>query len=225
LPHFARCRIGWENVDYRPASRCGRAGDEFEWREEQKDMLKGLIVGIVLGVLLVAGGVYFYFSSGRAPVATSAPPMPFEKNFARIGLHAYLDKLPHPEPQVPADEANLLAGAKIYKENCAVCHGLPGDPKNAIAQGMYPAPPQLFHGVGVTDDDAWESYWKVENGIRMSGMPGFKDRLTEPQIWQVSVLVKNADKMPQSVRGELSSVPPTGAMQAAPASTPAPAKK
>jgi len=34
---------------------------------------------------------------------------------------------------------------------------------------MYPAPPQLFHGVGVTDDDAWESYWKVENGIRLTG--------------------------------------------------------
>src|SRR2546421_6687709 len=49
----------------------------------------------------------------------------------------------------------------------------------AVAQGMYPEPPQLFHGTGVTDDDAWESYWKVENGIRMSGMPGFKGPLTE----------------------------------------------
>jgi thiosulfate dehydrogenase len=186
-------------------------------------MLKGLIVGIVLGVLLVAGGVYFYFSSGRAPVATSAAPMPFEKSFARIGLHAYLDKLPHPEPQVAADETNLLAGAKVYKENCAVCHGLPGEPKSLIAQGMYPVPPQLFHGVGVTDDDAWESYWKVENGIRMTGMPGFKDRLTEPQIWQVSVLVKNADKMPTSVRNALASVPPAETM--VPAAPSAPAKK
>jgi len=188
-------------------------------------MIKGLIVGIVLGVLLVAGIVYFYFSSGRAPVATSAPPMPFERKMAQMGLHAYLDKLPHPEPQVPADEANLLAGAKVYKENCAVCHGLPGEPKNAIAQGMYPAPPQLFHGAGVTDDDAWESYWKVENGIRMTGMPGFKDRLTEPQIWQVIVLVKNADKTPMSVRNALSSALPAEAMPTAPASTPAPAKK
>ena len=187
-------------------------------------MLKGLIVGIVLGVLVVAGIVYFYFSSGRAPVATSAPPMPFEKKMAQMGLHAYLDKLPHPEPQVPADETNLLAGAKVYKENCAVCHGLPGEAKNAIAQGMYPAPPQLFHGAGVTDDDAWESYWKVENGIRMTGMPGFKDRLTEPQIWQVTVLVKNADKMPTSVRNALASAPAAEAMQPS-ASTAAPAKK
>src|SRR5713226_1174837 len=105
------------------------------------DMFKGLILGILLGILLIAGGVYYYFSSGHAPVATSAPPMPFEKTIARIWLHAYLDRLTHPEPQVPADEADLISGAKVYKEQCATCHGLPGEPKSAVALGMYPAPP------------------------------------------------------------------------------------
>ncbi len=185
-------------------------------------MLKGLILGILLGVLLIGGGVYFYFSSGRAPVATSAPPMPLEKTLARIGLHAYLDKLPHPEPQVPADEANLISGAKVYKEQCATCHGLPSEPKSAVATGMYPAPPQLFQGTGVTDDDAWESYWKAENGIRMSGMPGFKDRLTEKQIWQVAVLVRNADKIPESVKKELAAGASTPMEMAMPESKPAP---
>ena len=185
-------------------------------------MLKGLILGILLGMLLIVGSVYFYFSSGRAPVATSAPPMPLEKTLARIGLHAYLDKLPHPEPQVPADEANLISGAKVYKEQCATCHGLPSEPKSAVATGMYPAPPQLFQGTGVTDDDAWESYWKVENGIRLSGMPGFKDRLTEKQIWQVAVLVRNADKIPESVKKELAAGASTPMEMAMPESKPAP---
>ena len=188
-------------------------------------MIKGLIVGIVLGMLLIAGGVYYYFSSGRAPVATSAAPMPLERKFAKMGLHAYLDRLPHPEPQVPADETNLIAGAKIYKEQCAVCHGLPGEPKSTIAAGMFPKPPELFHGTGVTDDDAWESYWKVENGIRMTGMPGFKDRLTEKQIWQVSVLVKNADKITEAVRKELAAGASTPMEMAMPSSPAPPAKK
>ena len=188
-------------------------------------MLKGLIVGIVLGVLLVAGSVYLYFSTGRAPVATSAPPMPMEKTFARIGLHAYLEKLPHPEPQVPVDEVNLIAGAKVYKEQCATCHGLPGEPKGVIAMGMYPAPPQLFHGTGVTDDDAWESFWKAENGIRMTGMPGFKGQLTETQIWQVTVLVKNADKISDAVKKELAAGASTPMSMAMPESGSAPAKK
>jgi mono/diheme cytochrome c family protein len=188
-------------------------------------MLKGLIVGILVGVLLVAGCIYYYFSSGHAPVATSAPPIPLEKTLARMGLHSYLDKLPHPQPQVPADEANLVQGAKVYKEQCAVCHGLPGEPKSAVAQGMYPAPPQLFHGVGVTDDEAWESYWKVENGIRMSGMPGFKGQLTETQIWQVSVLVKNADKISEAVRKELAAGASTPMSMAMPEMETKPAKK
>jgi len=166
-------------------------------------MFRALVLGILLGVLLVGAGVYFYFSGGHAPVAVTDPPMPFERKFAHIGLNAYLAKLPHPEPQVPADEANLLAGADVYKRTCVVCHGLPGQPKSMIAEGMAPGPPQLFHGTGVTDDEAWESYWKVENGIRMTGMPGFKGKLSETQIWQVTVLVKNADKISAAVKSEL----------------------
>jgi mono/diheme cytochrome c family protein len=188
-------------------------------------MLKGLILGVLLAMLLIAGCIYFYFSSGHAPVATSAPPIPFERTLARVGLHAYLDKLPHPAPQVAADEGNLIAGAKVYKEQCAVCHGLPDKPKSAIQMGMYPAPPQLFHGTGVTDDDAWESYWKVENGIRMSGMPSFKGQLTETQVWQVAVLVKNADKITEPVKKELAAGASTPMSIAIPESKPAPAKK
>ena len=59
----------------------------------------------------------------------------------------------------------------------------------------------------MTDDDAWESYWKVEGGIRMTGMPGFKGQLNEAQIWQVAVLVKNADKISPAVKAELTGAP------------------
>jgi thiosulfate dehydrogenase len=166
-------------------------------------MFKALVLGILLGILLVAAGVYFYFSTGRAPVATTDPPMPFERKMAGMGLHAYLEKLPHPAPQVPADETNFLAGAQVYKHNCAVCHGLPDQGKTTIAEGMSPSPPQLFHGTGVTDDEPWETYWAVEGGIRMTGMPGFKIRLSETQIWQVTVLLKNADKVSPAVKAAL----------------------
>jgi thiosulfate dehydrogenase len=168
-------------------------------------MLRGVILGIVLGVLLVVFGVYFYFAGGHAPVATKAPEMPFEHKLAHMAQDAYLDKLPHPKPGVTEDEANFLAGAKVYKENCAVCHGLPGEPKTAIADGMFPTPPQLFRGTGVTDDEAWETYWKVSGGIRMTGMPGFAEHLGETKMWQVSVLLKNADKISPAVKAALAS--------------------
>jgi thiosulfate dehydrogenase len=195
-------------------------------------MLKGVIIGVVVGILLVVFGIYFYFAGGHAPVATKGPEMPFEHKLAHMAQDAYLDKLPHPKPAVPEDEASFLAGAKVYKENCAVCHGLPGEPRTAIADGMFPSPPQLFRGTGVTDDEAWETYWKVSGGIRMTGMPGFAEHLGETKMWQVSVLVKNADKISPAVKAELSAeapatsaAPSTAPAAAAPpaASTPAPA--
>ncbi len=159
-----------------------------------------LFLGMILGVVLVAASVFGYFLSGSAPVSTDAPPMPMEKYLAKKALHAVLDReMPKTVP-IPADEANYLAGAQIYKENCAVCHGLPGQPATAIARGMFPKPPALMQGKGVTDDEPGETYWKVVHGIRLTGMPGFKGDLTETQAWQVSILLANADKLPDTVK-------------------------
>jgi thiosulfate dehydrogenase len=168
-------------------------------------MLRGVIVGIVVGILLVILGVYYYFSGGYAPVTTKSPEMPFEHKLAHMAQHAYLNKQPHLNPPMPADDANLIAGAKVYKDHCAVCHGLPGEPKTPIAEGMFPPPPQLFRGTGVTDDEPWETYWTVYGGIRMTGMPAFGDHLGENKTWQVSLLLKNADKISPAVKAELAS--------------------
>jgi mono/diheme cytochrome c family protein len=70
---------------------------------------------------------------------------------------------------------------------------------------MYPRAPQLWapHGngvVGVSDDPPGETYWKVKNGIRLTGMPAFDQVLNETQMWQVTILLANADKpMPTDV--------------------------
>ena len=120
---------------------------------------------------------------------------------------------------IPADEPNFEAGARIYLEHCAVCHGLPRQNKTAIAQGMYPLPPRLLEGLGVTDDPAQATYWKVAGGIRLTGMPGFQPALTETQMWQVSVLLANADKLPDPVKKILASsaLPATVPARTAPA--------
>ena len=101
------------------------------------------------------------------------------------------------------DEAAYMAGAQVYREHCAVCHGVPGMEQSAIAKGMFPKPPHLFRGKGVTDDEPGETYWKVANGIRLTGMPGFKPNLSETQMWQVSLLLANADKISDAVKQEI----------------------
>jgi thiosulfate dehydrogenase len=173
-------------------------------------MIKGLAIGFVLAVVILGGGFFTYFAAGLAPVATADPPMLFEKKLANMALDAHIRKQQVGQSPVAGDEPNLLAGADVYKKQCASCHGLPGQPPPDYAATMYPKPPQLFKGKGVTDDPASESYWKVANGIRLTGMPAFKTNLTDTQLWQVSQLVALADKMPDSVKKALVPDVPTG---------------
>ena len=61
-------------------------------------MLKGIVIGFLLAIAILAGGLYYYFDSGMAPVATADPAMPFEKRLARMALNAHLEKQHVPQP-------------------------------------------------------------------------------------------------------------------------------
>jgi mono/diheme cytochrome c family protein len=178
--------------------------------------LKTFIVGLIVGLIAVPLCVYVYFVTGAAPAATSAPPMPLEKALAHGALNAHIAKEMPKSVPVSADEPNYIAGANIYRENCAVCHGFPGGTPTAIARGMYPKPPHLLEGTGVTDDPPGETYWKVTNGIRLTGMPSFSESLSQTQMWQVSLLLANANKLPGSVKTALYRPTPQPPAQTAP---------
>ncbi len=167
--------------------------------------MKKFLAGLILGLLIPAVFGYCYFRFGYAPMATAAAPMPFEKRMARMALHAHIAKeAPKKEAAIPADESNLIAGANLYAENCSFCHGLPNQKATMAAKGMFPLPPQLFEkDEMVTDDPVGTTYWKVSNGIRMTGMPGFGEMLTPTQVWQVSLLLANADKLPAQATAAL----------------------
>lgn len=165
------------------------------------------VVGLVIGILILPVSLWFYFRSGQVPVAAYAPMMPFEKQLSRMALNARIDKEAPANSPVPADEANLTAGAKVYREQCSYCHGLPGEALNAAGKGMFPKPTEMFVKKGVTDDPVGESYWKVANGIRLSGMPSFKGALTEEQMWQVSLVLVKAQELPPAALAVLKSDP------------------
>jgi len=130
--------------------------------------------------------------------------MPFEKTAAKMALRATISKEAPKQSPIQPDETNLTAGAHLYADNCAFCHGMPDQPATKAAKGMFPIPPQLFsHDEMVTDDPVGVTYWKVANGIRMTGMPGFGEMLSPTQMWQVSLLLKQADKLPDQAKAVL----------------------
>ena len=172
-----------------------------------------IFLGFLLGVAAVAAGLFAYLSFGALPVAVADAPFPFEKQIVHLPLGSRIDR-EMKKPPFGTSEDVFEAGAHVYRQQCASCHGTPGHDV-PYAKHMFPDAPQLWkahgsHGVvGVSDDEEGETYWKVANGIRLSGMPSYSHVLSDTQMWQVSLLLKNADKeMPLPVAQILNSPTP-----------------
>lgn len=157
-----------------------------------------MFLGFLLGIVVLAAGIWVYLRWGAAPVATADKPFPYEKTIVKIPLSARIDRQMKTPPFGTSEDV-YEGGATVYRMQCAACHGTPGHDV-PFARYMYPTAPQLWkkHAtgsvVGVSDDDAGETYWKVANGIRLTGMPAFDHVLTDTEMWQVSLLLKNADQ-------------------------------
>ena len=167
--------------------------------------MKKLLTGIVVGVVVVLAAEFLFMTQGGMPVSTRGGPLPLERFVASRALHVAMAKEADRPSPIPADPANLLAGAKVYQDNCAVCHGL-RDPasRSPIGKGMYPPPPALLGpDEGVADDPVGETYWKVKNGIRLTGMPRFEGALSDTEMWQVSLLLSKAEELPPAVQQAL----------------------
>src|SRR5579875_2622912 len=161
------------------------------------------VAGFIVGIVLIPILIYCYFRFGYAPVATAASPIPFERKLAHLGLDARIRKEAPKAAPFQASEANLENAAHLYRDHCAICHGVMGGDKSPTAKGMYPPPPQLLHGKGVTDDPPGETYWKVDHGIRLTGMPAYGQSLSQNEMWQISLLLAGADKLSAAVQGIL----------------------
>jgi thiosulfate dehydrogenase len=165
--------------------------------------------GVLFALVLLFGGGWAYLAEGKLPVAVADRSLRMEEQIVDIPLDSRIDR----EKQAPPFEPNQSvyeAGASVYREHCASCHGTPTKDVES-AKWMYPQAPQLWKKhegsdvVGVSDDEPGETFWKVKNGIRLTGMPAYSYMLSEEQMWDVSLLLKVADKpLPDSVKAALS---------------------
>ena len=160
-------------------------------------------LGIVVGIGLVVLASYLFVIRGGIFMGTDTKPLPLEETIAGAAITASIGKSAEDPSPLPADETNLLAGAKIYMQACAGCHGKL-DQASSGAKGFYPLPPHLLPpSTGVTDDPVGATHWVVKNGVRFSAMASFNQQLSDSEIWQVSLLLRNADKLPASVQDSL----------------------
>ncbi|HEY4439632.1 MAG TPA: cytochrome c [Candidatus Elarobacter sp.] len=159
--------------------------------------MRPFVLGFIIALALVALAGFGAVETGAVPARQDTPPGPMEKWMARTSLAATINReAPQPPyPFGPPTEADFVAGANLYVQNCAVCHGTPGSSPSAIARGLSVNAPQ-FAKHGVDDDPEGVSYWKVDHGIRMTAMPAYDKTLDQKSIWQLTYFLKHMPALP-----------------------------
>jgi thiosulfate dehydrogenase len=182
------------------------------------------VFGFLLALVLVAAALFVYFRYEAPPRTIAGLPAPIRQVVRQPAPSSYSPGAPATQPahsehafkQPPfgISEDVFESGAHVYRKDCARCHGTPGHDASFGAH-LHPAAPQLWkkhtHGdvVGVSDDPPGETYAKVANGIHQTPMPAFGHRLSERQLWEVSLLLKSADQpLPDPVQQILTAAKP-----------------
>jgi mono/diheme cytochrome c family protein len=155
------------------------------------------VIGIVATILVPAGIATAVIMAGYIPVNADTPPPSIEKHLAMFALHRVVDRVAdQSDGPLPPTDVNLTAGAHLYEQNCAICHGASDGRRTTVAAGLYQKPPQ-FAKDGVDDDPAGETYWKIAHGIRFTGMPAYSQTLSEKESWQIALFLRHLPKLPE----------------------------
>ena len=159
-------------------------------------MVRGIVIGVVATLVVLCAVGYFGVVRGLMPANADARPSRLETWAAKTSLRATIareaSKAPNP---LPLNDENLIAGVKLYAANCIVCHGGADGAPTTIGYGLYQHAP-LLGKHGVEDDADGVTYWKVDHGIRLTGMPAFGPTLQERQLWQLTLFLKHMDSLP-----------------------------
>lgn len=104
---------------------------------------------------------------------------------ASIGDGAWKAKVPEKERarENPYDSRSdaIAAGAKLFRQNCASCHG-------SEATGTERKP--NLHSDRIRNSTPGELEWLLKNGSMKNGMPSWS-RLPEQQRWQIVSYLKS----------------------------------
>jgi len=157
--------------------------------------MKNFLLGVICTVVVIIAGVFFIAKRGYVDFAADNPPSDMEKHFAMAAVDASVDRhAPDAKNPITPTEENLVAGAKLFRDNCAGCHGEPSNVDSPFGRSFNPPVPQFFKDAPDMPEN--QNFYIVQHGTRWTGMPAWKNTLTEQQMWQVVTFLSHIEKLP-----------------------------
>jgi mono/diheme cytochrome c family protein len=160
--------------------------------------MKSYFLGI-LTIVLVLAIVLVFALLGFVSMRADNPPSHLEAAIAGHVTDASISraatKLTNP---ITVDEINLVAGARLYREHCTLCHGDPAHPKAPLNDSLNPPAPQFMDDKADMPEN--ENFFILQHGIRWTAMPGWKNVLSDQQLWQLVTFLSHMNELPPSAK-------------------------
>jgi len=153
-------------------------------------IVKGNMMNSVRILNLLSSAIVIVLAGGSAMAQTNPAPAGTDRS-----VYAELAKAPSKaaarQNPLETDPDAVKAGAKLFEQHCAECHGGGGEggkkgPDLRAAEVQQATPGTLF--------------WLLTNGVVRRGMPVWS-KLPEPQRWQLVSYVKSLTPAAQSTPG------------------------
>lgn len=168
--------------------------------------LRWFLLGAAVLAALEGLGLWVFIQTGSIYPGADTPPPSIEVRASGVVTRAIRRASQGLTSPLQPTEPNLLAGVKLYRQECAICHGGADGKPSATAQGFYIRAPQ-FARHGVEDDPVGETYYKIAHGMRLTPMPAYGANFTENQMWQLALFLKNMNKLPPAVQAAWKAIP------------------
>ena len=164
---------------------------------------------LVLVVLVLSGGLLLW-GMVRRGFSTHDEPSAMEASMARALRHwstpADLRDARNPLPLTP----QVMAEARAHwADHCATCHGNDGKGKTAIGEKLYPRAPDMTLPATQELSDG-ELFAVIENGIRLTGMPGWGNGTAESAYgsWSLVHLIRHLPELTPEELAEMEALNP-----------------
>jgi mono/diheme cytochrome c family protein len=151
-----------------------------------------------VGVLAISGAAVLVVEG----VSARSEPTRLETRLARSARHLLIPAVARARPIPVAESPDVLAaGMAHFADHCAACHGNDGSGRTTYGRRMFPRAPDMTAAATQSLSDG-ELFWIIENGVRLTGMPGFgdDDPANDFQSWE---LVRFVRHLPHLSPGEL----------------------
>jgi mono/diheme cytochrome c family protein len=150
----------------------------------RRDIIRLLILAGLAAVLLAALAAFGFIKSGLYNVGAAKPHTKLtfwvtnETMIRSVKRHAR-----SVAPPARFTAAQAVRGFCEYEAHCVACHGAPAVAREQWVGGLEPQPPYLLDATHKFTSA--ELFWIAKNGIKMTGMPSWKDEMSDRQIWDV----------------------------------------